>query len=161
MFRYYAGWADKIHGQTIPVAGPYNAYTKKDPVGVCAAITPWNFPLGMQSFKLAPALAAGCSVVLKPAELAPLTSLRVGEILMEAGIPNGVVNIIPGFGNVAGEALIRHKDVDKISFTGSTAIGLHIMKNAHEANLKRITLELGGKSANIIMDDADLDLAIA
>jgi aldehyde dehydrogenase (NAD+) len=114
----------------------------------------------MQAWKLGPALAAGCTVVMKPAELTSLSALRVGELICEAGFPEGVVNIIPGWGKEAGESLIRHGDVDKIAFTGSTAVGLHIMKNAHEQNLKRITLELGGKSANIIMDDADIDLAL-
>lgn len=159
-YRYYAGWADKIHGETIPAAGPYLAYTKKDPVGVAGQIIPWNFPLLMQAWKLGPALAAGCTVVMKPAELTSLTALRVGELITEVGFPNGVVNILPGWGKEAGEAIVGHGDIDKVAFTGSTAVGLHIMKSAHEKNLKRITLELGGKSANIIMDDADIDAAI-
>ena len=159
-YRYYAGWADKIHGETLPAAGPFFAYTKKDPVGVAGQIIPWNFPLLMQAWKLGPALAAGCTVVMKPAELTSLSALRVGELIIEAGFPNGVVNLVPGWGKEAGEALVRHKEVDKIAFTGSTAVGLHIMRNAHDQNLKRITLELGGKSANIIMDDADIDAAI-
>lgn len=114
----------------------------------------------MQAWKLGPSLAAGCTVVMKPAELTSLSALRVGELIVEAGFPNGVVNLVPGWGKEAGEAIVRHKDVDKVAFTGSTAVGLHIMRNAHDQNLKRITLELGGKSANIIMDDADIDAAI-
>ena len=160
-YRYYGGWADKIHGQTIPISGPYLCYTKEEPVGVCAQIIPWNFPLLMQAWKLGPALAAGCTVVMKPAEQTPLSALRVGELLMQAGFPEGVVNIIPGSGSVAGKALAQHPDVDKVAFTGSTEVGYEIMRNSHKHNLKRITLELGGKSANIIMDDADIDLAIA
>ena len=160
-YRYYAGWADKIHGQTIPISGPYLCYTKQEPVGVAAQIIPWNFPALMQAWKLGPALATGCTVVMKPAEQTPLTALRVGELIMEAGFPEGVVNILPGYGPSAGQALATHKDVDKVAFTGSTEVGYEIMRNSHKHNLKRITLELGGKSANIIMDDADIDLAIA
>lgn len=159
-YRYYAGWADKIHGQTIPIGGPHFCYTKQEPVGVCGQIIPWNFPALMQAWKLGPALATGCTVVMKPAEQTPLTALRVGELIMEAGFPEGVVNIIPGYGPTAGQALAQHKDVDKVAFTGSTEVGYEIMRNSHKHNLKRITLELGGKSANIIMDDADIDLAI-
>lgn len=160
-YRYYAGWADKIQGQTIPIGGPFFCYTKEEPVGVAAQIIPWNFPALMQAWKLGPALATGCTVVMKPAEQTPLTALRVGELIMEAGFPEGVVNILPGFGPSAGQALATHKDVDKVAFTGSTEVGYQIMRNSHKENLKRITLELGGKSANIIMDDADIDLAIA
>ncbi len=160
-YRYYAGWADKIHGQTIPISGPYLAYTKEEPVGVCGQIIPWNFPALMQAWKLGPALATGNTVVLKPAEQTPLTALRVGELIMEAGFPEGVVNILPGYGPTAGQALAQHRDVDKIAFTGSTEVGYEIMRTSHKNNLKRVTLELGGKSANIIMDDADIDLAIA
>jgi aldehyde dehydrogenase (NAD+) len=160
-YRYYAGWADKIHGQVIPISGPFLAYTKEEPVGVAAQIIPWNFPALMQAWKLGPALATGCTVVMKPAEQTPLTALRVGELIMEAGFPEGVVNILPGYGPTAGQALAQHSDVDKVAFTGSTEIGYEIMRNSHKNNLKRITLELGGKSANIIMDDADIDLAIA
>lgn len=159
-YRYFAGWADKIHGETLPSNGPYFSYTKKDPVGVVAQIIPWNFPLLMQAWKLGPALAAGNTVVMKPAELTSLSALRVGELICEAGFPDGVVNIVPGWGKEAGEALFKHPDVDKVAFTGSTAVGMHIMRHAHEHSLKRVTLELGGKSANIIMDDADIDLAI-
>ena len=150
-YRYYAGWADKIHGQTIPINGPYFCYTKEEPVGVAAQIIPWNFPALMQAWKLGPALATGCTSVMKPAEQTPLTALR---------FPEGVVNILPGYGPTAGQALAQHADVDKVAFTGSTEIGYEIMRHSHKHNLKRITLELGGKSANIIMDDADMDLAI-
>jgi len=159
-YRYYAGWADKIHGQTIPINGPYFCYTKEEPVGVAAQIIPWNFPALMQAWKLGPALATGCTSVMKPAEQTPLTALRIGELIMEAGFPEGVVNILPGYGPTAGQALAQHADVDKVAFTGSTEIGYEIMRHSHKHNLKRITLELGGKSANIIMDDADMDLAI-
>ena len=159
-YRYYAGWADKIHGQTIPIAGPYLCYTKEEPVGVAAQIIPWNFPALMQAWKLGPALASGCTVVMKPSEQTPLTALRIGELIMEAGFPEGVVNILPGYGPTAGQALAQHHDVDKVAFTGSTEVGYQIMRTSHKNNLKRITLELGGKSANIIMDDADIDLAI-
>jgi aldehyde dehydrogenase (NAD+) len=159
-YRYYAGWADKNQGKTIPVNGNYFSYTKHEPVGVCGQIIPWNFPLLMQSWKLAPALAAGCTVVLKPAEQTPLTALRVGELILEAGFPPGVVNILPGYGPTAGGAITRHMDVDKVAFTGSTEVGHLIMKAAAESNLKRVTLELGGKSPNIIFADADMDKAI-
>ena len=131
-YKYYAGWADKITGDTIPVNGPFHAYTKKEPVGVAGQIIPWNFPLLMQAWKLGPALAAGATVVMKPAELTSLSALRVGELICEAGFPEGVVNLVPGYGAEAGEAITSHGDVDKVAFTGSTAIGLHIMKNSHE-----------------------------
>ena len=160
-YRYYAGYADKVHGQTIPIQGPFFCYTRHEPVGVVGQIIPWNFPILMQAWKLAPALAMGCTVVMKPAEQTPLTALRIGELILEAGFPNGVVNIVPGYGPTAGGALVEHQDVDKIAFTGSTEVGLHIMSNSSKNRLKRVTLELGGKSANIIMDDADIDLAIA
>ena len=159
-YRYYAGWADKIEGRTIPVNGPYFTYTRHEPVGVCAQIIPWNFPLLMQAWKWAPALAAGCTVVLKPAEQTPLSALRVGELAMEAGFPPGVVNIVPGFGETAGAALAEHMDVDKIAFTGSTEVGKLIMRAAGRTNLKRVSLELGGKSPNIVFADADLDAAV-
>lgn len=159
-YRYYAGWADKIQGKTIPITGPFLCYTREEPVGVCAQIIPWNFPALMQAWKLGPALATGCTVVMKPAEQTPLTALRIGELIMEAGFPEGVVNILPGYGPSAGKALSQHKLVDKVAFTGSTEVGYEIMRNSHKENLKRITLELGGKSANIVMDDADIDLAI-
>jgi aldehyde dehydrogenase (NAD+) len=159
-YRYYAGWADKIQGKTIPVNGRYFSYTKHEPVGVVGQIIPWNFPLLMQAWKLGPALAAGCTVVMKPAEQTPLTALRVGELIMEAGFPEGVVNILPGYGPTAGAAIARHFDVDKVAFTGSTEVGHLIMKAAAETNLKRVTLELGGKSPNIVFADADMDEAI-
>ncbi|HYR59096.1 MAG TPA: aldehyde dehydrogenase family protein, partial [Chthoniobacteraceae bacterium] len=159
-YRYYAGWADKIEGRTIPINGPYFTYTRPEPVGVCGQIIPWNFPLLMQAWKWAPALAAGCTGVLKPAEQTPLSALRVGELAMEAGFPPGVVNIVPGFGETAGAALAEHMDVDKIAFTGSTEVGHLIMRAAGRSNLKRVSLELGGKSPNIVLADADLDTAI-
>jgi len=159
-YRSYAGWADKIEGKTIPVNGPYFSYTKHEPVGVVGQIIPWNFPLLMQAWKLGPALAAGCTVVMKPAEQTPLTALRVGELIMEAGFPEGVVNILPGYGPTAGAAIARHMDVDKVAFTGSTEVGHLIMKAAAETNLKRVTLELGGKSPNIVFADADMEQAI-
>ena len=159
-YRYYAGWADKIEGRTIPVNGPYFTYTRHEPIGVCAQIIPWNFPLLMQAWKWAPALAAGCTIVLKPAEQTPLSALRVGELAMEAGFPPGVVNIVPGFGETAGAALAEHMDVDKIAFTGSTEVGKLIMRAAGRTNLKRVSLELGGKSPNIVLADADLDAAV-
>ncbi|CDW85535.1 betaine-aldehyde dehydrogenase [Stylonychia lemnae] len=158
--RYYAGWADKIHGKTIPVNGPYFAYTKEEPVGVCGQIIPWNYPTVMAGLKLGPALATGCTLVLKPAEDTPLTALRIGELALEAGFPDGVINILPGLGSTAGQALVQHPLVDKIAFTGSTEVGYSIMRNSHKDNLKRITLELGGKSPNIVMDDADIDQAL-
>src|SRR5271169_3958242 len=159
-YRYYAGWADKIQGKTIPVQGRYFTYTKHEPAGVVGQIIPWNFPLLMQAWKLGPALAAGCTVVMKPAEQTPLTALRVGELMLEAGFPDGVVNLLPGYGPTAGAAIARHMDVDKVAFTGSTEVGHLIMKAAAESNLKRVTLELGGKSPNIVFNDADMDEAI-
>src|SRR6202795_4927763 len=159
-YRYYAGWADKIQGKTIPVNGNYFCYTRHEPVGVVGQIIPWNFPLLMQAWKLGPALATGCTVVLKPAEQTPLTALRVGELLLEAGFPPGVVNLLPGYGPTAGAAIARHMDVDKVAFTGSTEVGRLIMQAAGAANPKRVTLELGGKSPNIVFADADMDQAI-
>ena len=158
-YRYFAGWADKIHGKVIPANGPFMAYTRHEPVGVVGQIIPWNFPAMMQAWKWGPALAAGCTVVLKPAEQTPLTALRIGELAMEAGFPDGVVNVVPGFGPTAGNAIARHEDIDKVAFTGSTEVGKAIMKAAAESNLKRVTLELGGKSPNIIFADADVELA--
>jgi acyl-CoA reductase-like NAD-dependent aldehyde dehydrogenase len=158
-FRYYAGWPTKIEGETIPVATPgMFVYTRKEPVGVCGQIIPWNFPLLMAAWKLAPALAAGCPVVLKPAEQTPLTALRLGQLAVEAGFPEGVVNVVPGDG-VTGAALVDHPGVAKVAFTGSTVVGREIGKKCGE-QLKRVTLELGGKSANIILPDADLDAAV-
>ena len=159
-YRYYAGWADKIQGKTIPVQGKYFCYTKHEPVGVVAQIIPWNFPLLMQAWKLGPALAAGCTVVMKPAEQTPLSALRVGELALEAGFPPGVLNLLPGYGPTAGAALARHMDVDKVAFTGSTEVGHLVMKAAAETNLKRVTLELGGKSPNVVFADANMDQAV-
>ena len=161
-FRYYAGWATKVEGATIPISAQgaqYLAYTLREPVGVVGQIIPWNFPLIMASMKLGPALAVGCTVVLKPAEQTPLSALRLGELVMEAGFPDGVVNIVPGFGETAGAALAAHADVDKIAFTGSTEVGKLIL-NAASGNLKKISLELGGKSPNVVLQDADLEQAI-
>jgi phenylacetaldehyde dehydrogenase len=165
LFRYMAGWATKIEGNTIPLSVPYtpgaryHAYTVREPIGVVGQIIPWNFPLLMAAWKLGPALATGCCVVLKPAEQTPLSALRLGELIQEAGFPDGVVNIVPGYGETAGAALAAHPDVDKIAFTGSTEVGKLIV-HAAAGNLKKVTLELGGKSPNIIMADADLDVAI-
>lgn len=159
-FRYFAGWATKLEGETIPVSIPNMfTYTLREPVGVVGQIIPWNFPLQMASWKLAPALACGNTVVLKPAEQTPLSALRLGELICEAGFPEGVVNIVPGFGETAGAALAAHPDVDKIAFTGSTEVGKKILQ-ASAGNLKRVTLELGGKSPNIIFPDADLKYAV-
>jgi aldehyde dehydrogenase (NAD+) len=159
-FRYYAGWADKIHGQTIPIRGNYFCYTRKEPVGVAGQIIPWNFPMLMVAWKWAPALAAGCTVVMKPAEQTPLSCLRMGELAMEAGFPPGVINIVPGFGpDSAGEAIVRHPGVDKIAFTGEHRTAQIIMKQAADS-LKRMTFELGGKSPNVVFADADLDAAV-
>jgi aldehyde dehydrogenase (NAD+) len=157
--RYYAGWADKIHGQTIPIRGAYFCYTKREPVGVVGQIIPWNFPMLMVAWKWGPALAAGCTIVMKPAEQTPLSCLRMGELALEAGFPAGVINIVPGYGETAGDALVKHKGVDKIAFTGSTEVGQLIMRNAAQT-LKRVTLELGGKSPNIVFADADIDAAV-
>lgn len=159
-YRYYAGWADKIQGKTIPISGNYFCYTRPEPVGVVGQVIPWNFPLLMQAWKLAPALACGNTVVLKPAEQTPLTALRVGELIVEAGFPEGVVNILPGYGPTAGQAIARHMDVDKVAFTGSTEVGHLIMEAAAQTNLKRVTLELGGKSPNIVFADADMNQAV-
>ena len=162
MFRYMAGWATKVEGNTIPISmpgGQYFAYTLREPVGVVGQIIPWNFPMIMASWKLAPALAVGCTVVLKPAEQTPLTALRLGELFQEAGLPDGAVNIVPGFGETAGAALAAHHDVDKIAFTGSTEVGKLIL-DASRGNLKKVSLELGGKSPNIVFPDANLETAI-
>jgi acyl-CoA reductase-like NAD-dependent aldehyde dehydrogenase len=158
-FRHFAGWPERIFGQLIPVHQPdMLCYTRKEPVGVCGQIIPWNFPLLMAAWKLAPALAAGCTVVLKPAEQTPLSALRLGELALEAGIPPGVINVLTG-DSETGAALVDHPGVDKIAFTGSTSVGREIGAKAGQA-LKRVTLELGGKSPNIILPDADLDAAI-
>ncbi|PQD95716.1 betaine-aldehyde dehydrogenase [Pradoshia eiseniae] len=158
-FRYFSGWATKIVGQTIPVQGNYFNYTRHEPVGVVGQIIPWNFPLLMAAWKLGAALATGCTVVLKPAENTPLSALYLAELIQEAGFPDGVVNIVPGYGQTAGQPLVDHPDVDKVAFTGSTKVGKSIMRSAADT-LKRITLELGGKSPNIILPDADLTKAV-
>jgi aldehyde dehydrogenase (NAD+) len=156
---YYAGWADKINGQVIPARTDALTYTVREPVGVVGAIVPWNFPLMIGMWKIAPALACGCTVVLMPAELTSLTALKLGELALAAGIPPGVLNVVPGFGKTAGAALVEHSGVDKVTFTGSPAVGRQILRAA-SGNLKRVTLELGGKSANIIFPGADLDAAV-
>ena len=166
LFRYMAGWATKLEGTTIPISVPYTpgaqylAYTLREPVGVIGQIIPWNFPLLMAAWKLGPALAAGCTVVLKPAEQTPLSALRLGELIMEAGFPEGVVNVVTGFGETAGAALAAHDAVDKIAFTGSTEVGKLIV-HAATGNLKKVSLELGGKSPNVVFKDSDLDTAIS
>jgi phenylacetaldehyde dehydrogenase len=165
LFRYMAGWATKIEGQTIPLSVPYTpgaqylAYTRREPIGVVGQIIPWNFPLLMAAWKLGPALATGCTVVLKPAEQTPFSALRLGELIAEAGFPNGVVNIVTGYGE-AGAAIAAHPGVDKVAFTGSTEVGkLIVQAAAHD--LKKVSLELGGKSPNIVFKDADVDVAVA
>jgi phenylacetaldehyde dehydrogenase len=166
LFRYMAGWATKIEGNTIPLSVPYApgakylAYTLREPVGVVGQIIPWNFPLLMAAWKLGPALATGNTIVIKPAEQTPLSVLLLGELIQEAGIPDGVVNIVPGYGETAGAALAAHPDVDKIAFTGSTEVGKLIV-HAAAGNLKKVSLELGGKSPNVVFADVDLDSAIA
>jgi aldehyde dehydrogenase (NAD+) len=159
-YRYYAGWADKNHGSTIPIDGNYFCYTRHEPVGVVGQIIPWNFPLLMQAWKWGPALACGNTVVLKPAEQTPLTALRVAALAQEVGFPDGVINVVPGYGPTAGAALSGHMDVDKIGFTGETSTGKLIMTAAAQSNLKRVSLELGGKSPNVVFADADLDAAV-
>ena len=158
-FRYFAGLADKIQGATIPVSGPFLNYTLREPVGVVGCIVPWNFPLNIASWKVAPALACGNAVILKPAEQTPLTALRLGELAAEAGFPPGALNVVPGFGETAGAALVRHPGVDVIAFTGSTEVGKTVMREAANT-VKKVSLELGGKSPNVIFADADLDAAI-
>ncbi|MBV9075512.1 MAG: aldehyde dehydrogenase family protein, partial [Acidobacteria bacterium] len=160
LLRYMAGWATKIEGSTLPIAGPFLAYTRREPIGVVGQIIPWNFPLLMAAWKLGPALATGCTIVLKPAEQTPLSALRLGELAQEAGLPQGVLNIVTGFGETAGAALAAHPDVDKVAFTGSTEVGRLIVQAA-AGNLKKVTLELGGKSPNIVFDDADVSKATA
>jgi acyl-CoA reductase-like NAD-dependent aldehyde dehydrogenase len=158
-FHYFSGWASKLTGDTTNVSPSFFTYTLREPVGVVGAIVPWNFPMIMVGWKAAPALAAGNTVVLKPAAETPLSAIRIGELALEAGLPPGVLNIVPGRGSVAGEALVRHPQVDKISFTGSTEVGQHIMRAAADT-VKKLTLELGGKSPNIVFADADLDAAV-
>ncbi|MFM8175313.1 MAG: aldehyde dehydrogenase family protein [Pirellulaceae bacterium] len=156
--RYYAGYADKIHGSTIPVRGNFFTYTRKEPVGVVGQIIPWNFPMLMVAWKWGPALAAGCTIVMKPAEQTPLTCLRMAQLAMEVGFPAGVINVVPGFGPTAGGALVEHPGVDKVAFTGEHRTAQIIMRNASQS-LKRLTFELGGKSPNVILADADLERA--
>ncbi|MEZ6102195.1 MAG: aldehyde dehydrogenase family protein [Pirellulaceae bacterium] len=158
--RYYAGFADKIQGETIPINGNYFTYTRREPVGVAGQIIPWNFPILMAAWKWGPALAAGCTIVMKPAEQTPLTCLRMARLAQKAGIPDGVINVIPGYGPTAGAAIVKHPGVDKIAFTGEHLTAQIIMKDAAQT-LKRLTFELGGKSPNIIFADADIDAAIA
>ncbi|XP_038566256.1 aldehyde dehydrogenase, mitochondrial-like [Micropterus salmoides] len=159
-FRYYAGWADKWEGKTIPIDGDYFCYTRHEPIGVCGQIIPWNFPLLMQAWKLGPALATGNTVVMKVAEQTPLTALFVASLIKEVGFPEGVVNILPGMGPSAGAAIARHMDVDKVAFTGSTEVGHLIQQASGSSNLKKVTLELGGKSPNIILSDANMEDAV-
>src|ERR1700722_17492020 len=159
-YRYFAGWADKVQGKTIPIDGDFFCYTRHEPIGVVGQIIPWNYPMLMQAWKLAPALATGNTVVMKPAEQTPLSALRVGELIVEAGFPEGVVNLLTGFGPTAGAAIANHMDVDKVAFTGSTEVGHLIMEAAAKSNLKRVTLELGGKSPNIVFADTNLDEAV-
>jgi aldehyde dehydrogenase (NAD+) len=158
-FEYYAGWADKVMGETIPVKGNYLTYTLREPLGVVAAIVPWNFPLLLAAWKVAPALATGNVVILKPASQTPLTAIALGEIAVEVGLPPGVLNVITGPGSSVGQAIVEHPGIDKIAFTGDTSTGKGIMRAAAET-LKRITLELGGKSPNIVLSDADIDAAL-
>ncbi|XP_054085289.1 aldehyde dehydrogenase, mitochondrial isoform X2 [Zeugodacus cucurbitae] len=158
-FKYYAGWTDKFFGDTIP-GGDFIVQTRKEPVGVVGQIIPWNYPILMLSWKWAPALAVGCTIVLKPAEQTPLTALHLAALAKEAGFPAGVINVIPGYGPTAGAALANHHDVQKVVFTGSVDIGRIVMHAAAQSNLKRVTLELGGKSPVVVFDDADIDLAV-
>ncbi|KAL5228182.1 hypothetical protein ABZP36_016447 [Zizania latifolia] len=160
MLRYYAGAADKIHGESLRVAGKYQGYTLKEPIGVVGIITPWNFPTMMFFLKVSPALAAGCTVVVKPAEQTPLSALYYAHLAKLAGIPDGVINVVPGFGPTAGAAITSHMDVDSVTFTGSAEIGRTIMESSARSNLKMVSLELGGKSPMMIFDDADVDMAV-
>jgi p-cumic aldehyde dehydrogenase len=161
IFRYMAGWASKIGGQVNPFSGDgrqYHSYTVREPIGVVGQIVPWNYPLAMAAWKIAPALAAGCTIVLKPSEVTPLTALRLAELALEAGLPEGVLNVVTGYGHEAGQALVEHPGIDKIAFTGSTRVGKQIVQTAAR-DLKRVTLELGGKSPSLVFADADLDAA--
>lgn len=159
-FRYYAGAVRRICGETIPVDGPFLNYTLREPVGVVGAIVPWNYPTCIATWKIAPALACGCSLVLKPSELTPLTALKLAELCSEAGVPEGVLNVVTGYGTTAGESMGRHMDIDKISFTGSIRSARSLLKASADSNLKRLSLELGGKNPNIIFPDCDIDHAI-
>ncbi|XP_041956916.1 retinal dehydrogenase 1-like isoform X1 [Alosa sapidissima] len=158
--RYYAGWADKVQGKTIPVDGDYFTFTRHEPIGVCGQIIPWNFPLMMFVWKIAPALCCGNTVVIKPAEQTPLTALHMAQLIKEAGFPPGVVNVVPGYGPTAGHAIAHHMDINKVAFTGSTQVGKLIQRAAGDTNLKRVTLELGGKNPNVVFADSDLELAV-
>ncbi|XP_002736989.1 aldehyde dehydrogenase 1A1-like [Saccoglossus kowalevskii] len=158
--RYYAGYADKIHGRTIPIDGSFFCYTRHEPVGVCGQIIPWNYPLAMLAWKIAPALSCGCTCVLKPAEQTPLTAIYVCNLIKEAGFPPGVVNVVPGYGPTAGAAIAEHMDVDKVAFTGSTEVGKIVKEASAKSNLKRVSLELGGKSPNIVFSDVDMEYAV-
>ncbi len=157
---YFADWANKITGEVLPVAGPFLTYCLKEPIGVVGAIVPWNYPTCLACWKLGPALAAGCTVVLKPSELTPLTALKLGALALEAGLPPGVLNVVTGYGDPTGEALARHPDVDKLSFTGSGRTARRLLQASAASNLKKLTLELGGKSPQIIFPDADFDTAV-
>ncbi len=159
-FRYYAGWVRKMYGQTIPVDGPYLNYLLREPVGVVAAMVPWNFPLQLAASKVAPALACGCSMVLKPSEHTPLTALKLAEYFLEAGMPDGALNVVTGYGETAGETLALHCDVDQVSFTGSSRTARRVLAASADSNLKRVTLELGGKSPNIVFPDCDMGTAL-
>ncbi|KAJ5184069.1 hypothetical protein N7492_001685 [Penicillium capsulatum] len=159
--RYYGGWADKIHGQTIDTNNETLSYTRHEPIGVCGQIIPWNFPILMWAWKIGPAIAAGNTVVIKTAEQTPLSGLYAAKLIVEAGFPPGVINVISGFGKTAGSAISSHMDIDKVAFTGSTLVGRIILQAAAKSNLKKVTLELGGKSPNIVFDDADIDNAIS
>ena len=158
--RYYAAYADKIHGKVIPMDGKFFGFTRAEPVGVCGQIIPWNFPMWMFSWKIGPALTCGNTVVIKPSELTPLSALYIASLSQEAGFPEGVLNVVPGFGASAGQAISSHMDIDKVAFTGSSAVGQMIQTEAGKSNGKRVTLELGGKSPLVVFDDADLELAV-
>ncbi|KAF8337184.1 aldehyde dehydrogenase [Amanita rubescens] len=160
VLRYFAGWADKIHGKTMETTEAKFAYTRHEPIGIVGAIIPWNFPLVTFLAKIAPALATGNAIVIKPSEITPLTAIRACEFIKAAGIPDGVVNVVTGYGPTVGEAIARHPRIDKVTFTGSVLTGKKIMQAAGATNLKKLTLELGGKNANIVFDDADLDQAV-
>jgi aldehyde dehydrogenase (NAD+) len=160
IFYYYAGWTRKIYGETIPVDGDYLNYTLREPVGVVGMVTAWNYPMLLAAWKVAPALATGCSMVIKPSEMTPLTTMKLAEYCVEAGVPEGVVNVVTGYGPTAGEALARHMEVDKIAFTGSVRTARALLKASADSNLKRLSLELGGKSPNIVFADADLERAV-
>ncbi|KAJ5919373.1 hypothetical protein N7466_010316 [Penicillium verhagenii] len=159
--RYYGGWADKITGQTIDTNTQTLSYTRHEPVGVCGQIIPWNFPILMWAWKIGPAIAAGNTVIIKTAEQTPLSGLYAAQLIVEAGFPPGVINVVSGFGRTAGAAISKHMDIDKVAFTGSTLVGRMILEAAAKSNLKKVTLELGGKSPNIVFDDADIDNAIS